>query len=252
MPFTDRSLLQRGLELAALAIFVAGCSGHPVSVDEAYRQAVQDAAIVEASEIATDLVTIRRDNPQLVWNAAGDRILVATWKSRDAFDRFIAPADRTPDNPDYAVWVTTVPQVREHCAAWAAQSGRGEAKLDLRLKQYLGLAPSWHYDLFVELWVEPARLFRPCVDPQTDDGSCELHFGDQVPKVTNIADYRDFYRDLYYKSFRASDGVPWTGLGYTYDWGNAESAVGASEFILTPGTPYEIHSATPTAEYCAG
>jgi len=45
--------------------------------------------------------------------------------------------------------------------------------------------------------------------------------------------------------------VPWTGLGYTYDWGNPDSEVGASEFILVPGAAYQVKRAVPTAEYCA-
>ncbi|WP_188857207.1 hypothetical protein [Marinobacterium nitratireducens] len=247
-----QSQSQRRLAVTAMAIALCGCGPQPVSVEEAYRRAVQDAAIAEASEIATDLVAIRRDNPQLVWNDAGDRILVATWKSRQAYEQFLQPYDSTSENPDYAVWVTTVPEVRAHCAAWARQAGVGEVGLDLRLKQYLGLAPAWHYDLFVEFWVEPQRLFRPCVDPQTDDSSCRLHFDGETPVVANIPDYRDFYRDLYFRSFRGSDGVPWTGLGYTYDWGNPDTEVGASEFILMPGAPYEIKSVTPTAHYCGG
>ncbi|MFC6672973.1 hypothetical protein [Marinobacterium aestuariivivens] len=165
----DRSPLYRGTGLMVLTLAIAGCSGHPVGIDEAYRHAVQDAAIVEASEIATDLVAIRRDNPGLVWNDAGDRILVTTWKSRQAYEQFIQPNTSTPDNPDYAIWVTTVPQVRAFCAGLASSDPQA---LDLRLKQYLGLDPHWHYDLFVELWVDPARLLRPCVDPQTDDQSC--------------------------------------------------------------------------------
>jgi len=123
--------------------------------------------------------------------------------------------------------------------------------MDLRLKQYLGLDPSWQYDVFVELRVDPDDLFRPCVDPQTDDTSCDYRFGDQVPTVENIADYRDFYRDLYYKSFRGSVGVPWTRLGYTtYDWGNPGSNVGASEFILVPEAPYTTEAVVPTTAYC--
>ncbi len=250
--FADRSPFYRGGGLVALVLAIGGCSGPTVSVEEAYRNAVRDAAIAEPSEIATDLIAIRPGNPRLVWNEAGDKILVATWKSRQAYEQFLQPYDKTSEKPDYAVWVTTVPQVREHCAVWAKQAGVGEPGLEMRLKQYLGLAPDWHYDVFIEFWVGPERLFRPCVDPQTDDQSCQLHFANETPEVVNIADYREFYRDLYYKSFRGSDGVPWTGLGYTYDWGNAETQVGASEFILTPGTPYEIEAVTPTFQYCAG
>jgi len=57
-------------------------------------------------------------------------------------------------------------------------------------------------------------------------------------------------RGLYYKSFRGSVGVPWTGLGYTYDWGNPDSDVNASEFILVPAAPYTIEAVVPTMAYC--
>lgn len=235
-------------------LLAGGCATAPSGTDgtdAAYRRAVEDAAFPHESDIATNLVAIRPDNPALVWNADKSRLLVATWKSRQAYEQFLKPNDTTSTDPDYAVWVTTVPQVRKLCAGLVStHPGIGGEAVNLRLKQYLGLDPHWPYDLFVELWVDPSDLFRPCVDPQTDDGSCNLHFGDGTPTVKNIANYPAFYRNLYYKSFRASAGVPWTGLGYTYDWGNPASEVGASEFILAPGSHYAIRDAVPTLEYC--
>ncbi len=225
--------------------------GVATEVNEAYRQAVEDAAFVEEGEITMDLVPITRDNPELVWNADESKILVTTWKAQGAYERFLKPYDKTSENPEYAVWVTTVPQVKRLCAELSAtEPGISKEAVELRLKQYLGLNPDWQYDVFVEMWVSPTDLFRPCVDPQIDDKSCKLHFGDKTPEVENIADYRDFYKDLYYKSFRGSAGVPWTGLGYTYDWGNPDSEVGASEYILAPGASYEIKEVVPTMEYC--
>jgi len=54
---------------------------------------------------------------------------------------------------------------------------------------------------------------------------------------------------LYYRSIRPAL-QPWTGLGYTYDWGNPVNHVGASEFILIPGAAYNIKGAEPTPKYC--
>ncbi|MGR9051635.1 MAG: hypothetical protein ACU84J_03220 [Gammaproteobacteria bacterium] len=233
---------------------LAALPGHYINaaeVDDAYRSAVQDAAFAEESEVAKNLLAVDKENPQLVWNEDKSKVLVATWKSQGAYNNFLKPYDKTSDNPEYAVWVTTVPQVKQLCATWlAAHAGSAKEAVDLRLKQYLGLDPTWQYDVFVELWVDPKDMFRPCVDPETNDSSCNLNFDKENPAVTNIADYRDFYSDLYYKSFRGSAGVPWTGLGYTYDWGNPESEVGASEFILVPGAAYQIKDATPTMAYC--
>ncbi|GAA3530311.1 hypothetical protein [Zobellella aerophila] len=234
------------LTIAALA--TDGMAGE---LELAYGRAVVDAAFVEEAEISTELVPVTRDNPALVWNADQSRILVATWKAQGAYEQFFKPYDKTSENPEYAVWVTTAPQVKQLCAdLLARRPDTSKEGVELRLKQYLGLDPSWQYDVFVEMWVDPADLFRPCVNPQVDGKGCQLHFGEQVPEVKNIADYRNFYENLYYKSFRGSAGVPWTGLGYTYDWGNPNSEVGASEYILVPGVAYEIKEVTPTMEYC--
>lgn len=238
-----------------LALFLAAAAtdGKAVDLDGLYRHAVADAAFAEKSEITKTLVSITRDNQNLVWSVDGSKILVVTWKARPAYEQFLKPYDKTSENPDYAVWVTAVPQVKRLCAALLAADPRiSKEQVDLRLKQYLGLNPEWQYDVFVEMWVDPEDLFRPCVDPQVDDTTCNLQFGAEAPKVKNIANYRNFYTDLYYKSFRGSAGVPWTGLGYTYDWGNPESEIGASEYILAPGSPYQIRQAVPTMTYCRG
>lgn len=214
-------------------------------LDRAYRQAVVDAAFPSSAVVTGNLVAINRNNPDLVWSPDGSKVLVVTWKSQGGYEKFLKPATATSGSPDYVVWVTAAPQVQRFC------SGVAKDQLDLRLKQYLGLDRAWTYDVFVEMWVDPADLFRPCVDPETTDKTCNMQFAGPAPTVKNIPDYKNFYSGLYYKSFRASAGVPWTGLGYTYDWGSP-NRVGASEFIMAPNSRYEIRAVQPTAEYCAG
>ncbi|MFM7442130.1 MAG: hypothetical protein ACKO2V_26610, partial [Snowella sp.] len=155
------------------------------------------------------------------------------------------------------IWVTASPQVKEFCKQYLKQNPQAtEAELKLRLQQYLGLDPNWNYDVFVEMWVKPQDLFRPCVDPEISDKQCNLNFPkDGKAKVigatqgASIENYKPFYETLYYQSIRG--GLqPFTGLGYTYDWGNPNSRVGASEFILVPGAAYEIKQAISTLKYC--
>ena len=241
--------------LLSAAVLIAAT--HTVMADQAkrYERGVADAAFAEQSEIASDLNAIDPSNASLVWNDDKTKVLVATWKSQDSYDNYMKPYTKTSDNPNYAVWVTAVPQVHAMCSQVHPEKANKPEKykkvLDRRLKQYLGLSPDWNYDVFVEMWVSPDDMFRPCVDPEINDSSCNLHFGKEIPTVKNIPDYQDFYSDLYYKSYRSSAGVPWTGLGYTYDWGNRGTEVGASEYILVPGAEYDIKRAVPTTEYCA-
>ncbi len=238
--------------IGSVVLLLASCQTMPEhDLDSSYRAAVVDAALAEEDEIANNLAFISRENPELIWNDDRTRLLVATWKAREAYEKFLEPYTATSDSEDYAVWVTLVPQVQKFCNEYVQRTSGPKADVDLRLKQYLGLNHSWNYDVFVELWVSPDQLFRPCVDPETTDQVCALKFGESTPTVQNIGDYREFYKNLYYKSFRSSAGVPWTGLGYTYDWGSHDSEVGASEFILAPGASYEIRRVIPTTEYCS-
>jgi len=240
--------------IAAAASFAALLLAQPGSAEtllERYEAGVADAAVVEDSERANGLVPIAPDNDNLVWNADRTRIKVVTWKAQGAFDQFLKPYSATSDSEDYVVWVTVAPRMQARCRQFRRDHPQaGKDEVDLYLKQFLGLHPDWTYDLFVELWVAPDALFRPCVDPGADDRTCAVSFPDPVAEVRGIKDYRSFYEGLYFKSFRAPPGVPWTGLGYTYNWGNPADEQGASEFILSPGTPYEIAAAMPTMQYC--
>lgn len=217
-----------------------------------YSASVHDAAVVESTEIVNTLDALDPANDALLWNEDKSLVKVVTWKSQSSYERFLLPYTQTSDNEANVVWVTLAPRLQEFCRDYMhAHPHAGKTQLVHRLKQRLGLNLDWQYDVFVEMWVSPSDVFRPCVDPDPSDTSCELNFGASVPIVKNIQNYQNFYQGLYYKSFRAAPGVPWTGLGYTYDWGNPRNEQGESEFILSPATPYIIESVSPTMAYCA-
>lgn len=246
---TRPSAALAGLALLSCADLSAAASPYLL---RKYDRAVQDAALVQDSEIVRDLITITPDNNTLVWNADKTKVKVVTWKSQGSYDKNIAPYTQTSANEAFVVWVTMAPRLHDFCHDYLqSHPGASKASLDLRLKQRLGLHPDWSYDVFAELWVDPADLFRPCVDPVPTDNTCELNFGGTLPQVKNIKDYGAFYKNLYYGDFRAAPGVPWTGLGYTYDWGQLHSVEGESEFILAPSSSYTIEKASPTLDYCS-
>jgi len=236
--------------LCASVLAATACTEIPTQehLQKHYQHAVKDAAIVKAKERTNKLWAIHVNNPKLLWNANKTKLLVVTWKSRDDYDKFIKNKSTTNENPNYALWVTAAPQVKAFCQAYEHDT---DEELSIRLKQYLGLAPNKQYDVFVELWVSPEQLFRPCIDPDINDSQCDVKVPETFPSVANIPDYGQFYKNLYFKSFRESAGVPWTGLGYTYDWGKHHNNVGASEFILKPNSAYQIKQVLTTSEYCA-
>ncbi len=218
-------------------------------LESAYEYAVRNASLAVDGKIAHDLIAITPENKDLVWRDS--TLLVVTWKSQQAYENFFESDSTTSTSERFVVWVTAAPQVQQFCRHyWRTHPKATQADMALRLKQYLGLNHEWNYDVFVELWVDPSDLFRPCVDPEINDNHCELKFAESAPVVKGIADYPAFYKNLYFEDFRYAPGVPWTGLGYTYDWGNPLTIEGASEFILRPGSPYRLGGAIPTADYC--
>lgn len=232
---------------AALVLLVGACASPPPEPAgrATYLAAIKDAAVPEPEEVSDRLVRIAEEMPGLVWRSDGGRreILVAVWMSQSSYERFYAAgAGRTPAGRP-VVWVTAAPQIRETCRGFA---GPG---LEARLKQHLGLAPEWRYDRFVEMWVDPGDLFRPCPDPDPADGRCETGLPGENARVPRVADYRAFFADLHVRSYRA-DGAPWTRLGYTYDWAPGASEIGASEFMLAPDSAYTVARTAITAEYC--
>lgn len=239
--------------LLASSILVAGLSSIPAHAEDLaslYAKSVADASVVQADEITDSLFPLNKENKDLVWNEQG-KVLVLTWKSQSSYDNFVKPATSTSSNEAYVMWVTLAPQLKRFCNDFVNKTPNvTQEALELRLKQYLGLHYDWTYDVFAELWVSPEDLFRPCVDPQVDDATCDMKFGKDIPTVKNIANYKKFYQNLYYNDFRLLPGVPWTGLGYTFDWKDNGTDIGASEYIMTPGAGYTIKQSYSTAEYC--
>ncbi|MGY5453310.1 hypothetical protein ACVFI8_20545 [Agarivorans sp. MS3-6] len=235
-----------------LSTVLLGCSQNLKEPSQNYQQAVIQAAFPTVKDVSHTLFALNPENTLLQWNEQADKVLVLTWKSQSAIDQFLLPNSHSSNNPNYPIWVTLAPQVKHFCQQYLQQQPeRNDQQLALRLKQYLGLDASWNYDAFVEMYVAPEDLFRPCVDPQIDDHSCVLASDQMASSVKGIEDYANFYQALYFKSFRGSGtGVPWTGLGYTYDWGNPISKQGASEYILVPGGEYQINAVIPTGQYC--
>lgn len=233
------------------AVFLSGCAAQHGNLQQntttAYNRAVNDAAVAESNEINGRLFAINSANQALQWKDG--KVLVVSWKSKSSYESNYKNQTHTAPQEKYVTWVTAAPQLRAFCREYVQNNPHGD--LNQRLKQYLGLNPDWSYEVFLEMWVDPADVFRPCVDPEVDDASCQLKFAeDEVPTVKNIADYPTFYKNLYFNDFRYRPGVPWTGLGYTYDWGNPADPVGASEYILSPGSPYQIERVVETADYC--
>ncbi|MCX5746445.1 MAG: hypothetical protein NT062_28545 [Proteobacteria bacterium] len=206
----------------------------PPSAAARYAAAVQDAREATRAEIVRDLRAITPTAPGLTWRDG--KVLVVTWTGWPGYDGAVGSA--MPSGRE--VWVTAVPDVQTFCKTVDPDG------LVARLEQRLGLRPNNGKTRFVELWVAPGDLFRPCPDAEITDAQCELDF-DALPVPATDA-HRRWFEKLQAGSY-GEPGYPWTRLGYTYDWGGARE-VGPSEFVVRAGATVDVAKVMLTSAYC--
>lgn len=248
-PITDPNLIEVGQKLW-IPVTGAGepasantaAPSSPAELQQAYLNAVKDAATAEPQEISKNLTPIVETNSNLIWEGQpGDkRLLALTWTSWNGYDDKIGQSIVTTRE----TWVTAAPELKNFCTNYAST----QPNLTLRLEQLLGLPPNNGKTKFVAMWVKPQDLFRPAPDPEITDQEAGLTFP-QSKFLTVSQEYVTWFDDLSSQSY-GEKGYPWTRLGYTYDWGNPNSEVGLSEFVINTGATIEVDGVTSTEDYC--
>ncbi len=234
----------------------------------AYAAAIEAARYPAAEKISRRLTPLLPSTEGLIWNDRG-QVLMATWTKA----KYFSDPEKFRRGQPFALavdtWLTAAPVVRDFCHALGLEG----PTLALRLKQLLGLPPWSGHDAFVELWVDPADVFRPCPDPEIFDRECLV----EVPLVGRDPERRPWDCSLdkpqvagrfvtvdprhlrwmctnwavSYGNDDPLDNYPWTALGYTYDWGNLEDHHGPSEYVSAEGSEVVFRSLTPTDVYCS-
>jgi hypothetical protein len=149
------------------------------------------------------------------------------------------------------LWVTVAPELRNFFWTQVLPSCPPSKE---RAVQLMGLNPRRAYDVILEMWVNQEDLYRPTPDPGTTGHTAELAvqldetinvWGKDCNKWAFSNPYLFFSTDqtyqmwfaynaatTYYNPSAPQNTAPWTRLGYTYDWGNSNNHVGASEFMI--------------------
>lgn len=234
-----------------------------------YKAAVQDAVVSLPSEVAP-LTAIVPWNKKICFNKDKSKVLVVSWIPAWAIEKFYRPAYEsesssmtTSEQEDVYMWVTVVPEVQNIVSDYCLRQDISHIPIYYRIQQLLGLPPQPHTEMqrfFVQLWVSPLDLFRPCIDTEVVDTSC-------VPDVdadgiykdlfqfakTDIPHYRHWFDSMKSKVYNTQGSAfPWTRLGYTYDWGHLRTRglpVGVSEFVVKQGATIHIEGIYDTFEY---
>ena len=96
--------------------------------------------------------------------------------------------------------------------------------------------------MLTELHVSRAALFRPCVGGgDLATAKCSTDVPASLPSTVEVTALREGYERMqfftaqmwksYRSGFGSSQGYPFMGLGWTYDWSNVPDHVLVSEFV---------------------
>lgn len=223
-------------------------SYNPEVAEKLYSNSIGDAAKPQPWEISNDLTAINASNHQLIRKEIDGEsyILVSSWKADTTYYKN-DPATGKYNTGTYSpIWVTLSPELQSKCQV--KKFGRKEG-LNLRLKQLLGLPPNVEKKYFVEFWVRPQDLFRPCPDAEITDKDCQLGFPQSAS--TEHQDWINQQRIESYYHEEWDKNYPWTELGYTYDWNRKiKNNIGLSEFVIKQNKDIVVHKFYTTWEYC--
>lgn len=221
------------LMLAELIMTVGCQKAEDKSNEELWQEAIADAVFSEDDEVK-ELVTLTKDDPHVIWDYAGERVLLLSWHDYD--DECAPGSSFRPEFGD--IWATSLGEMQE----WYKENGGGAEVWELRFAQLLGVHEDEGYTRFSAFWVSPEDVIRPAYI--TDTGA---QMENDYSRVTDTA-YKEWFDGNIIWSYFESD-YPWTRLGYTYDWSGGESEYGLTEFLVFDGSKTEIEFTCTTEEF---
>jgi len=234
-----------------LFLFSLGITAHAqISSQDSvlYRTAILNAMYPEKSKVYNELTVIDCGNKELQCRTVNEveYILVVAWMKKE-YVEYYKPFDNQwgfYNTGQYPMWVTVAPELVKRMKKEQAEDK------EIRLKQLLGLNPDEKqvYSSFIEIWVQPSDLIRPCPDQETSDTQCDVCF----PSNVNPA-HKEWINNNRIQSYYGcglKNQFPWTALGYTYDWNpDNKTHVGLSEFIVPVNTNVVIEKIYSNIDY---
>lgn len=252
-----------------------------------YNDAIKQTKIVDPQNISSQLWPIAPWNKNLQWNDDQQSYVAMTsWVPAAHIGTYKnALQNNALITISFESWVTPTPQLKNFVRDYKTRSIAGISLFD-RITQHLGLNPSSidpanpiQKKYFVELWIKPEDLFRPCIDKEILDTQCipELK-PDAIPdsfkrimeeaySCTNTTErtnggimplsHKTWIQEKYKKQYPPEDlknNWPWTRLGYTYDWGvnpktKKHYTYGASEYVIKLGSKVFVRAIYTTDGY---
>lgn len=234
---------------------------------QSYAAALTKAKYPSSSKEVKTLHSIRPSSPNLKFDSSS-RVLLVNYGS--VHDKHLVPGQKFTSTEQE--WYSVYPDLKLACS-----QVEGVDKIKKRINQILGLPPNYESDNIVEVYAEVTSIFRPCPDPEVYDEQCVYEipvlnskgenndepwfcpkFGQKVrqvgePYIKVQTDHFSWMCENWRKSYNNKEtykNFPWTGLGYTYDWGS-ESGIGLSEYIVEKNSQLIFSQKFTVSEYCS-
>ena len=227
--------LNKSLSISLLSIFLISCSNNAsIDLKERLHNAYLDV-IETKEENLRPLVSLIKDDEKVYWNEAKDKVLLFT------LHRY---PDSYPDGQEVTFswgesWVCSVKEYEN----WYLNNKSNIKDPLLRTKQVLGMSDESKNTYISSMWFDPKDISRPAyiTDPTKQ---MSLQFDENVTE-----EYKAWFANQYYYSYDVSK-LPWTRLGYTYDWSEeAKDKYGLTEFIAWKGTTVTVEKTLTVSEF---
>ena len=229
------SLINKTIILLTVPALLSACSKQAeLSNAELLRNAYLDCIEVTKEKIRP-LVAFTKDDKNITWNESGDKVLLFT------FHRF---PDSYPDGKEITFtwgesWLCSVKEY----ATWYLNNKDNIKDPLLRTKQVLGMAEDSKNTYISSMWFDPSDVSRPAyVTDATKQMKLEFDEG-------TTEEYKNWFASQYYYSYETKH-LPWTRLGYTYDWSKeAKDRYGLTEFVAWKGTTVTVDKTLTVEEF---
>ena len=205
--------------------------------EELFMNAVHDAVFIEDDEVLP-LVNIKKDDEDVLWD--GDRVLVAFMhKYPESY-----PAGEDIELKWGNVWCVSANEM----VRWIQENSAEVSDWTLRLHQLLGMPTTKEYTTISTIWVDADLLYRPAnvTDKTAEMAATYQETGEEAFDTM----YKEWFNSNIIWSYFDS-AVPWTRLGYTYDWADNDTEYGLSEFLIFSGADATVEGTYSIEDFVA-
>ena len=204
--------------------------------------AIADAQKLDTSKVRT-LTPVKKGTPGQEWATIDgkDMVLVVTLVDSSRMQKFFGRDDVYRIDREMGTWVSLPADWVKHKAAF---EGLDSTATHMRLLQLFGLSPDCDYDIMVSFYADPSYMFRPAHDPDITTTTVGLEFPAYANEKYKVGEtnFREWYRLSVYQAYEDDSPLPWTQMGYTYDWHHDADHQGLSEYIVTHHSLIKVKS----------